>query len=108
MKDTNYARLADNNKILNQMENGGLERDFATKPPPEVHCGREVAFIEPSGKEPGKFRILFTKDPENPPIGSKYLLSAPFKFGGKKRANSNSGGQGRAGRRQKRFGKAKH
>jgi len=48
------------------------------------------------------------KQVETPPLGPKYLSNAPFKFGGKKRSNSNSGGQGRAGRRQKRFGKAKH
>lgn len=39
------------------------------------------------------------------PLGPKYLVTLPFKFGGKKRSPSNSGGTGRAGRRAKRAGK---
>lgn len=36
------------------------------------------------------------------PLRPRYLSTEPFKYGGKKRKNSNSGGTGRAGRRNKR------
>ena len=36
---------------------------------------------------------------DNPPLGAKYLLTDRFKFGGKTRKASNSGGCGKAGRR---------
>lgn len=36
------------------------------------------------------------------PLRSKHQNDEPFKYGGKKRKNSNSGGFGRAGRRAKR------
>lgn len=36
------------------------------------------------------------------PLRQKHQNNEPFKYGGKKRKNSNSGGQGRAGRRAKR------
>jgi hypothetical protein len=39
---------------------------------------------------------------DNPPLSAKYLITDRFKFGGKKRKASNSGGCGKAGRRIKR------
>lgn len=39
------------------------------------------------------------------PLGSKYQVEASFKFGGKKRKASNSGGTGKAGRRNKKKGR---
>ena len=44
---------------------------------------------------------------DNMTLGSKYGVDAPYKFSGKKKKASNSGGQGRSGRRLKRHGKAK-
>jgi hypothetical protein len=85
MKDVNYSRYMENNKLLHAMENGGIERE-----------------IEVNGR---KQKVLLTKDKENPPVGPKYLVNSPFKFGGKKKTGSNSGGVGRAGRRHKRHGK---
>ncbi len=41
------------------------------------------------------------KKPDDP-LGPKYLTTLPYKFGGKKRSPSNSGGKGRAARRIKR------
>lgn len=38
-------------------------------------------------------------------LRTRYTCSAPFKFGGRKRSPSNSGGTGRAARRVKRVGK---
>lgn len=82
MKDVNAARWRDNNKIIEAMEGPGIEKEI-------------------NGQ-----KVILRKDKDTPPLGPKYLSNAPFKFGGKKRANSNSGGQGRAGRRQKRHGKS--
>jgi hypothetical protein len=83
MKGSNLQRFTENNNLIAALEGPGLEREIDGK------------------------KVILRKEKENPPLGPKYLLNAPFKFGGKKRSNSNSGGCGRAGRRQRRHGKGK-
>jgi hypothetical protein len=82
MKGQNLQRYEENNKIVEKMES------------PEGHT------ITINNQT-----VTLRKGVDHPELGPKYLSQAPYKFGGKKRQNSNSGGQGRAARRIKRTGK---
>lgn len=85
MKQASQERYRENNRIIAAMES---------------HDGFKTRVKEGATEED----VILRKGPELP-LGTKYTLNAPFKFGGKKRGQSNSGGMGRAGRRAKRFGK---